>query len=323
MISRLKHRLPGVNETLLNRLIIWSAALLVLAIAAFAVYYYLDQRGGQATSAAERETARYEQAARDDPQNLSVRLALAEVYYNNKRYRDSADQYQAALIIEEESTLALVGLGRALLATGDTTGATGNFQKVLDRAKEADIDGQLVEAAHYYLGSMSLDQQRPDEAIAHLKQAVAMERTDADALYLLGAAYTASGDLDTAISTLSQAVLFVPDFAEAYEKLAIAYDGKGLIPEAQYARGMLSYSQGRLEEAAVQLQAAIDASGDLPVAYAGLGMVRESQGQRGSALAAYQQALQLEPDNFNARAGLARLGAPAAPSAATPQGVTP
>ncbi len=323
MLTRLKHRLPYANETLLNRLIIWSAALLIFAIAAFAVYYYADQRGGEATGPAQRETAHYEQAVRDDPQNLAARLALAELYYTNKQYKDSADQYQAAFAIDEESTLAVVGLGRALLATGDTAGATGNFEKVIDRSKEADVDGELVEAAYYYLGSIALDQQKPDEAIAHLTQAVAMQRTDADALYLLGAAYLTSGDLDAAISNISKAVLFVPSFAEAYEKLAIAYDGKGLIPEAQYARGMLAYSQGRFAEAAAQLQAAIDTSGTMPAAYVGLGMVRESEGQRDSAQAAYRQALELEPNNFNALAGLARLGPAVAPATATPQGVTP
>lgn len=309
IVTWLRHRLPAATGPLLNRLIIWSAALLVFAIAAFAVYYYLDQQGSAPTNqaAVQRQLNQYEQAVRDDPNNITNRLALADAYYSLKRYNDASSQYEAALVINDQSTLGRVGLGRAKLEAGDLVGASESFQKVIDQSKGADIAGELVQSAYYYLGSIALDQQKPDEAIQQLTQATNIERTDSDSWYLMGTAYIQIDKLDEAVDALTKAVLFVPDFTEAYEKLALVYDQKGASGEALYARGMVAYSMGELEDAAEQLQAAIDASPTLAEAYTGLGMVRETQGQRDAAMAAYQRALHLKPDDFNARSGLARL----------------
>ena len=315
----LKDRLPGARGPFLDRLLLWSGALLVLAVAIFGIFYALDQGdgggqgGGGGGELVRREIARYEEAIRANPDDVATRIALAQLYYADQRYRESVKQYQAAIALNGETTAILVGLGRALLDAGDTEGAIGSFQKVIEISQSAEVSPDLlVEAAHYYLGSIYLDRRQPAEAIVHLKEAVAIERTEADAWHLLGAAYLANGNLDQAINALSQAILFVPDFAEAYENLALAYERKGLAPESRYARGMLAYAQGRYSEAEAELKAAIGAlqgSSVLADAYVGLGLARESQGQRDAASAAYQQALQADPNSFNAREGLIRLNA--------------
>lgn len=297
----------GFMESALNRMILWAAALLVVSVVGFAAYYYVDQSGSGDSGLAERELAVAEQAVRDDPTNITNRLVLADLYFGRQRYEDAVTQYQEALAISDKSTLAHVGLGRALIETGDFAAASENFQAVIDLAKEEDISGKLVQSSHYYLGSMALDQNKPDEAVAQFEQATAMERTDSDAWYLLGKAYLLSGKLDEGIRALEQAILFVPNFTEAYEVLAEAFDQKGESSGALYARGMADYSRGDLGDAADKLEAAIAASPTLPGAHAGLGLVRETQGQNEAAIVAYQQALKLKPDDFLAGGGLARL----------------
>ena len=291
----------------LNRMIIWSVALLVISVVGFAVYYYVDQSGSGDSGLAERELAVAEQAVRDDPANITNRLVLADVYYARQRYGDAAAQYEAALAINDKSTLAHVGLGRALMENGDFAGATENFQTVIDLSKEEDISGKLVQSSYYYLGNIALDQGKPDEAVENLKQATVLERSDSDSWYLLGTAYLQSGKLDEAIEALGQAVLYVPNFTEAYEALAGAFDQRGATAGTLYARGMAAYSKGNLGDAAGKLESAIAASPTLAEAHAGLGLVRESQGQKDAAIVAYQQALQLKPDDFLAVSGLARL----------------
>jgi tetratricopeptide (TPR) repeat protein len=291
----------------LNRMIIWLAVVLVVTVAGFAIYYYVDQPGSGGSGLAERELASAEQAVRDDPSNIAGRLVLADLYYGRQRYADAVEQYEAALQINDKSTLAHVGLGRALIGTEDFAGASENFQKVIDLSKEEDISGKLVQSSYYYLGNIALDQGKPDEAIEHFTQATTLERSDSDSWYLLGTAYFQSGKLDEAIQALAQAVLFVPNFTEAYETLAEALDEKGATAGALYARGMAAYSKGDLGDAAEKLEAAIESSPALAEAHAGLGLVRETQGQKDAALVAYQQALQLQPDNFLAGNGLARL----------------
>jgi tetratricopeptide (TPR) repeat protein len=319
----------------LNRMIIWAAALLAMSVVGFAVYYYIGQSGSQGSGIAERELEFAEQLVRDDPSNITNRLVLADLYFGRQRYEDAVAQYEAAVQITDASPLAHVGLGRALMETGDFEGASENFNKVIDLSAEEDISGKLVQSSYYYLGSMALEEGKPDEAVENFQQATALEQSDADAWYLLGTAYEQSGKLDEAVEALGRAVLFVPNFTEAFEALADVFDQKGLSAEALYARGMADYSNGKLGDAADKLEAAIDSSPTLAEAHAGLGLVREIQGQKDAAIVAYQQALQLQPDDFLAKGGLSRLtgadsgaGLPANhPTAASgegsEQGVTP
>src|SRR3972149_1676768 len=224
MISGLKHRLPDLAGPILNHFIFWAGTLLVVSIVAFAAYYYLDQRGSAPSNqeVLQIQLSQYEQVVRDDPDNITNRLALADAYLSLERYDDAIGQYEAAPVINEQSTLARVGLGRGKLGAGDLAAASESFQAVIDQSKGADISGELVQSAYYYLGSIALDQQKPDEAVEHLKQATSIERSDSDAWYLMGTAYLQSGKLDEAVDALAQAVLFVPDFTEAYEQMGLA-----------------------------------------------------------------------------------------------------
>src|SRR3972149_4754343 len=141
MISGLKHRLPDLAGPILNHVIFWAGTLLVVSIVAFAAYYYFDQRGSAPASqeVLQIQLSQYEQVVRDAPNNITNRLALADAYYNLKRYNDAIVQYEAALEINDQSALAHVGLGRAKLGVGDLAAASESFQKVIDQSKEADI----------------------------------------------------------------------------------------------------------------------------------------------------------------------------------------
>jgi tetratricopeptide (TPR) repeat protein len=322
MMTGFRHALADNRGRLLDRLLIWAAALLVFAIAAFAAYYYMDrrvQKDEAVTGTGQHELAVYEQAVRDDPQNATNRVGLAQLLFAAGRYDDAIEQFEAALSLDDDSIAALLGLGRAQLAAGDATAATESFAKIITLTAGAEMAGDYVEAAHYYSGSIALDQQRPADAVAHLKEAVTIEPSDADAWHILGAAYLENGDLDEAIAALSRAILFVPNFTEAYDKLATAYEAKGMAGESRYGRGMAAYSRGQHDEALRDLQAATEASPAFAAAYAGLGLNYEAQSERELAIGAYQRALQLDPADFTAQTGLARLSASATPNSPEPR----
>ncbi len=184
MIARFKQRLPSAagpfRGALLDRAIIWSAILLVVSVAAFGIYYYVGQQSSASPPTNQEimqgQLSQYEQVVRDDPNNITNRLALGDTYYGLSRYPDAITQYEAALTINDQSTLANVGLGQAKLGAGDLAGASESFQKVVDQAQGADVAGELLQSAHYYLGSIALDQQNPDEAIQQLTAATTIER---------------------------------------------------------------------------------------------------------------------------------------------------
>lgn len=309
MIDRLRYGLPTSSDRLLNHLIAWLATLLVVSIVGFGGYYYWDRMpGNTGQTPVERAMANAEGAVRTDPSDLGARLALADLYYNANRFVESSEQYQAALMIDDKNLVGMWGLGRALFAAGDTNGAEPNFQKIVDISQDNDIRGDLVGAAYYYLGKIALTRNDADKAIEQLKNAISIDRSDADAMQVLGAAYVAKGRYDEALDQLIKAARFVPDFTEAYTQMALAYDGKGMKDYARYARGMELFGQGQLSKSAKELQAATAALPDFADAWTGLGLVLEKQGKREAAGQAYQKAAALDPNSFNARTGLVRLG---------------
>src|SRR3972149_4909912 len=87
MIARLKERIPAQRGRILDRLMVWSAALLVLAVASFAVYYYIDQEGGGGNARPmDHQIATFETAVREHPDDASARANLAALYFAEGRY---------------------------------------------------------------------------------------------------------------------------------------------------------------------------------------------------------------------------------------------
>src|SRR3990172_480087 len=85
MIARPKQRIPAQRGRILDRLMVWSAALLVLAVASFAVYYYIDQRGGgDSAGPMDRRISSFETAVREHPDDASARANLARLYFQKR-----------------------------------------------------------------------------------------------------------------------------------------------------------------------------------------------------------------------------------------------
>jgi len=308
MNRRLGHRLPATDR-LLNHAIAWLAIILVVGAVAFGVYYYLDRQvGDTGEDPLTHQISLFEQAVRDDPTVLGARLGLGDLYFRVGRYAESAEQYQAALAIDDESILAMWGAGRGLYAAGDAAGAEQTFQGIIDIGAEEDIRGDLLGAAYYYIGRIALDRGDTGKAVESLTLAVAIDRADADSKQLLGAAYVANGQFDEGIEQLTKAIQLVPDFGDAYGSLAAAYDAKGMAGEARWARAMVLYCGDSLSKAAKELEAVTAAMPEFAPGFTGLGLVKEKQGKREEAAKAYSRAVQLAPDDFSARTGLSRLG---------------
>jgi tetratricopeptide (TPR) repeat protein len=186
---------------------------------------------------------------------------------------------------------------------------------VVDIAKTgemANVDPGL-EAAYYGLGSIALAQNRPKDAIEPLTNAVAIVRTDADALYSLGTAYLLTDDADKAIDLLRRAIALVPaGWAEPYQRLSEAYDKQGNAAYATWAKAMAALTTGDLATAETSLKsittgpAAVDA-------LIGLAVLEETRGDSAAAASWYGQALDKDPQNVVAQLGLARVRAIAAP----------
>jgi tetratricopeptide (TPR) repeat protein len=204
---------------------------------------------------------------------------------------------------------ALLGLGVAYKSLGQEGVAIDYFNKVVAIGKDSEMAkmNQKLQGAYYYLGEVYLKRGERDQAIEQLKNSIALNPADADALYLLGRAYQEGNAYEEATTYYSQAVAYVPNFLEAYEGMRQCYQKLGNKPLAAYAQGMLELFSGRYQEARQQLEAALAAESDIANAFWGLGYAYERTGQVRQAKDAYEKALGVDPNHILAKSAISRL----------------
>ena len=306
----------GLSDRTLNRLIIGIVVVLVIGIPLIGVIYFMDRSVDPGPSLTQRQVSAAEDAVRNEPNNVAARVALAAGYAAAKRYPDSIAQYGEVLTVVPDHHGALLGRGNTYLAMDDPTSAAKDFQRLVDIAKGgemANADPQLEEA-YFRLGSIALDAGRNDEAVADLAAAVKINRTDADALALLGAALLKTGKPDDALTVLARAVALVPTgWCDPYQTLAQAYTALGKPQGTTYANAMVSLCTKQPDVARTALQG-ITSGEFLVPATLGLAFAAQSQGDIDGAIALFQKVLTADPQNFTAISGIQALGGVSSPA---------
>ncbi len=296
------------NRTL-NRLILAVVAILIIGGVAVVALYVTDRYRPAAPTIVDQRTTQLEAAVRKTPEDLSLRLQLAGAYSAAQRYDDALSQYNVVLQSKPQFKSALLGRGQVLDLKGDKDGAAKDFQAVVDLAKNGEFaaeDNELAQA-DYGLGEIRLGQGKAEDAVTLLKAALAITKTDADTLNLLGQAFLQVGDTAHSIEALRGAVLFVPtNWPDPYATLAKAYTAANQPDEAAWATAMVSLANKQTDNAIATLKplASGPAATDAKV---GLGLAMEAKGDLAGAVGWYKQAIVADPQNFSAQAGLARV----------------
>ena len=318
-----------MDDRQLNRWIRRVLLLLVLGTIAFVAFYALDRWRPATTPIVDQRLAALEAAVRDKPDDVAARGQLADTYVAKGLYEDALVQYDAIVATGKADELARYGRAGAYVGLGRLDDAVKDYQAVVDIARDgemANVD-PMLQASYYSLGSIAVQQGRPAEAIPFLEQALAIRRSDADALYLIGTAYVATGETDKAEAALRAAVAYVPiGWSEPYAALADGFAKAGKAALAEWAGAMADLAAGKPDLAEPRLLAIAD--GDAAVdAAIGLGLLHETRGQTAAAAEWYGRALAASPDNAAARLGMSRVGAgdigsplPALPTPAAPAG---
>jgi len=294
----------------LSRWIRRLSLILVLGVLAFGVFYAVDRWRPAAPAIVDQQIASLEQAVRDDPNNISIRGSLADAYAAKGRFEDALGQYDVIIAAGVSLEPANLGRARALQALGRLDEAAAAFEAVVAIAKDgemAHVDMGL-QAAYYGLGFIAMEQGRPADAIGHLERALAISRSDADSLYLIGTAFVATGEFEKAITVLRASVTFVPvGWGEPYAALADAYEASGQPAMVAWANAMAGLMAGDAEAAEPTLLELVDGEAALDAAI-GLGLLFETRGDNAQAAEWYQRALAIEPTSNAAGLGLGRVG---------------
>jgi len=318
-----------MDDRQLNRLIRRVVLLLVVGTIAFVGFYALDRWRPATEPIVDRRLSAAEQAVRDNPEDIAARGQLADIYVAKGLFDDAVVQYNLILETDKETELATYGRAGAYMGLGQLDAAAKDYQAVVEIAKGGEMAhvDPMLQAAYYNLGSIAMQQGKPAEAITQLEKALAIKRSDADTLYLIGTAYVATGETDKAEKALRTAVAFVPiGWAEPYTALADGFTKAGKTAMAEWAGAMADLAAGAPELAEPRLLAIVD--GDAAVdAAIGLGLLYETRGDSAAAARWYGTALKQDPDNAPARLGLGRVGTgvgasplPALPAPGAPAG---
>ncbi len=152
-----------------------------------------------------------------------------------------------------------------------------------------------------------MKQDKPKDAIDVLLKALAIKRTDADTMALLGSAYVKAGTPDKAVEPLRRAIVFVPvGWVEPYQTLAAAYTASGDPELAEWADAMAAAQTGDSAGAMTRLQALTGGEAALD-AMIGLGQIAEVGGDPTTAADWYRKALEVDAESQAAKLGLGRV----------------
>ena len=304
--------LTSINDRQLDRLIKRLALALILGAAAFAAFYVIDRSRPSTTSIPDQQLASAEQAVKDTPSDLAARGNLADLYVTRARYQEAIDQYNQIIASGQDVELADFGRAGAYVGLKQWDAAAKDYQAVVDIAQPGEMSNvdPMLESAYYELGQIAMNQNRASDAVGFLTKALAIKRSDADALYLIGTAYAATGALDKAETSIRSALAFVPvGWPEAYQALADVFTKAGKPTHAQWATAMASAATADSGASIQTLTKLVDDPVAGEDAMIGLGILYESARDSGNAAAWYQKALAKDPNSSEAQLGLGRVSA--------------
>ncbi len=299
---------PGTTK--LTRLLTILAIATVALVVVFGVVYYLGQRNEAGPSLAERTVTVAEDALRENPNDIGARLILAAAYNDADRPDEALTQYQEIIRVEPGNRSALLGAAAILYKNDDLGGAKAYYEQVVEQSGGEEFstaDPQLQEA-FYYLGVLSLGLNDPAGAVANLESALSIDKTDADAWFILGNAQYRNGKYKEAAAAYQQALAFVPTgWCEPYNGLELAYGKLRNADGVTFAQAMNQVCSGEGEAGTERLAGLTSGEFQLP-ALLGLGLASETTGRTAEAIDWYRKAVELDPTNVPALTALARLG---------------
>jgi len=291
-----------------------------VGIPAFLLFYWNDRHVDPGGTADQRAIAAAEAAVQTSPNDPAARDHLAAAYVSGGRLQEGIDQFTEALKLVPGDRAALLGRAITYRKANQLDLAQTDLQSFITANKDGEFaktDPQL-EQVYYELGVVNLLQGHAPDAVTALTSAVAIDASDADALYSLGVALTQAGDPTKGVIAFKQAIAFVPTgWSEPYAKLGDAYKALGNTDGVAYSTGMVAFIAGQFDAADAALLPLINGSMKTD-ALIGLALTAAARGDNPAAISYYNKALATDPGNTSASIGLAALGAPvpAAPSTA-------
>jgi Flp pilus assembly protein TadD len=155
---------------------------------------------------------------------------LGRTRYNENKFADAVSAFQQCLKLSPGNAKVEDNLGLALAGLGRDEEATAAYKQAMDWQSRSTFkdSGPYID-----LGSLLLDESRPEEAVPYLVQAIELSPRDSRAHELLGKAYTRMDQLPRAQTELEKATELAPQSANLHCMLAPVYRKQGIADKAK------------------------------------------------------------------------------------------
>lgn len=237
---------------------------------------------------------------------IEFRMALADMYKEHERYRQSQQIYEQLLEVEPRNKKALLGLGESYQG-----------QLMFDKAMKSFLSAAVLDPSDvsglFRAGLLYMEMGKNSEAITQFKRALSVNKMYPRLNYFIGKAAFQSGNYELALSAAMEERKLNPNLADSYELAAEVYTAQKLFQKCAeeyqqavrlrpqgaeiYVKLARCYRQGGSPDiAASMLNIAASQESGLPEIYREQGAIFEQKGDERAAVQAYNKYLALSPN---------------------------
>jgi tetratricopeptide (TPR) repeat protein len=155
---------------------------------------------------------------------------LGRTKYNENRFSEGVDAFQHCLKLDPRNVKAEDNLGLSYAGLGRREEAAAAYQQAIAWQSGAPLKNP---GPYIDFGDLLLDENRIEEAVSYLLQAIGVAPRESRAHELLGKAYTHLEELPKAQSELEKAIELSPHKANLHCMLAPIYRKQGLADKAK------------------------------------------------------------------------------------------
>jgi tetratricopeptide (TPR) repeat protein len=174
----------------------------------------------------------FEQGAQLNPKSAEMPYNLGKLFSIQDNWADARHQFEKAIRIDSEYMEAYDGLGFALEALGDDTGAAANYKKAIE----------MTEARHSgfaapYINMSALLNRMGDRtaALDYAGRALQANPNSDRALFQMAKAHEYEGDLNTAVEELKRAIAINSHSSSYFYVLSTVYRKLGKTDDSRKA----------------------------------------------------------------------------------------
>ncbi len=167
-------------------------------------------------------------AAKLNPRDPKIFVAMGQIDFKEKRYRDAIKMFEKALVINKDYAVAYSNLGYTYMTLKEWDKAIQNFRLILKYPN--------LTAPHFVYNAVGWAYYEKNEfkkSIDELRKAVKLKKNYAIAYYNLGLSLLGIDDFDQAIDEFKNAIKYQSDLVRADNQLALVYLKKKMKDEAR------------------------------------------------------------------------------------------